>query len=120
MRLSRARISAALLVLVIGLATAATAQERHAGELKGLKSANSGLETIITFINKSNETVKLYWLDFDGKRKLYETLAAGQKCDQPTFVLHPWVVTDAQDRAWALFYPDAQPRTVEIQAPVVR
>ena len=122
MGLFRAAISPALVVLTLVLAAAAdaSAEKRHAGELKGLKSANSGVATTLTFVNRSSETVKIYWLDFDGKRKLYETLPAGKKCDQPTYVLHPWVVTDAQDNAWGLYYPDAQPRTVEIQAPSVR
>jgi von Hippel-Lindau disease tumor supressor len=53
----------------------------------------------------------------DERLELYETLAEGQRCDQPTFVTHPWLVTDAQERAWWLYYPDAQPRTIEIPAP---
>ena len=39
---------------------------------------------------------------------------------QPTFVLHPWLVTDAQDNAWGIYFPDAQPRTVEIPSPRTR
>jgi von Hippel-Lindau disease tumor supressor len=117
MRYSR-KASMAALVLVVGIARSdAAAETRHAGELKGLRAANSGLATSITFVNRSSETVKVYWLDFEGKRKLYETVPAGQQCHQPTFVLHPWVVTDARDHAWGLYFPDAQPRTVEIHAP---
>jgi von Hippel-Lindau disease tumor supressor len=112
------RRPAMFVVLAMGMAAAGVvAAERHPGELKGLKSINSGLDTTITFVNRTSQPVKIHWLDYDGKRKPYETLPPGQQCDQPTYVGHPWLVTDAQDRPWGLYYPDAQPRTVEISAP---
>jgi hypothetical protein len=30
---------------------------------------------------------------------------------------HPWVITDEDDNAWYVYFPDAQPRTIEILAP---
>ena len=36
---------------------------------------------------------------------------------QQTYVTHPWLITDADDNAWDVYFPDAQPRIVEIVAP---
>lgn len=103
-----------LLLAFLTSAIVAAAQERHPAEVKGLRSTNGDLPTTITFVNRAGEPVKLYWLDYEGKRKLYETIPPGKQTVQPTFVTHPWLVTDAQDRPWGIYLPDAQPRTVEI------
>jgi hypothetical protein len=48
---------------------------------------------------------------------LYQTLEDDESYEQDTFLTHPWVITDADDNAWYVYFPDAQPRTVEIVAP---
>ena len=112
------RALVSLLVLAMACGTAeAVPEDRHAAAVKGVRSLRSELETRITFVNRSDQPIQTHWLDFDGKRKLYETVPPGKQVDQPTFVMHPWVVTDARGRAWGVYYPDAQPRTIEIRAP---
>lgn len=96
------------------------ADPAHPAEGKGIKSEESNVETLITFHNRSSETVKLYWLDFSGNRVLYKTLQSQEAWAQITYLTHPWLVTDANDQAWHLYYPDAQPRTIEIVAPAVK
>lgn len=93
------------------------AQARHPAEEKGIRSLESKVPTALTLVNKSERPVKVYWLDFDGKRKLYETLRPGRRYESQTFVTHPWLVTDAKDRPWAIYLPDAQPRIVEVTRP---
>jgi len=92
-------------------------EKKHAAEEKGIKSDNSDVEAKIKFANKSGKTVKIYWLDFDGNRKLYQTLKDGESYEQDTFLTHPWVIADDNDDAWYVYFPDAQPRSVEIVAP---
>ncbi len=82
-----------------------------------VKSLASTTEAQITFINKSGQRVKVYWLDFDGQRVLYKVLQASESYDQQTFLTHPWLVTDANDNAWHIFYPSATPRAVTIVSP---
>ncbi|MEN3940370.1 hypothetical protein WJU23_03680 [Prosthecobacter sp. SYSU 5D2] len=93
------------------------AGQAHPAEKKGIKSENSDTTALITFHNRSSETVKVYWLDFSGKRVLYLTLPSQEKVDQSTYLTHPWLITDSDGNAWHVVYPDAQPRTVEIFAP---
>jgi hypothetical protein len=98
----------------------ARAEKKHLAEESDIKSVSSAVETTISFTNKSGKTVKVYWLDYNGHRKLYRTLKDGQSQDQVTYLTHPWLITDENDDAWYVYFPDAQPRSVEIVAPVTR
>jgi hypothetical protein len=48
----------------------------------------------IHFANSAFRTLKIYWLDFKGNRKLYKTLRHGQDYVQPTYARHMWVAVD--------------------------
>jgi hypothetical protein len=89
-------------------------EKKHPAEEKGIKSADTEVETMITFTNKSGKTVKVYWLDYDGGRVHYQTLEDKESHDQHTYLGHPWLITDEKENALYIYYPDAQPRTVEI------
>ncbi|MBV9123144.1 MAG: hypothetical protein JO112_07295 [Planctomycetes bacterium] len=95
----------------------AQAEKKHPAEEKGIKSVSGDVEAAIEFVNKSGKTVKVYWLDYDGDRQLYQTLKDGESYGAKTFLTHPWVITDENDDAWYVYFPDAQPRSVEIVAP---
>jgi hypothetical protein len=104
-----------LYVVLIAAITPLAADTSHPAEDAGITSVNSDVETKITFINQAPETIKIYWLSFEGKRVLYHTLKPGEAAEQVTFLTHPWLVTDDNDNAWQLYYPDAQPRKIEIK-----
>ena len=50
------------------------------------------VKTNIEFVNKTAGTVKVYWLDYSGKRVYYYTLAPGASYSQRTYATHPWVI----------------------------
>src|SRR5262245_54666580 len=85
----------------------------HPAEVAGLKSGDSNMPAQIAFANRSAQTIKVYWIDWSGKRVLYKTLKSGQEYLQLTFLHHPWLVTDEADNAWYLFYADGQPRRID-------
>lgn len=88
---------------------------KHAAEkARSAYSINSDISTSIEFVNLSDEKIVVYWLDYDGVRQPYGELAPGQSYVQPTHLTHPWLITDAGGANSLLFYPDAQPRRVEI------
>jgi serine/threonine protein kinase len=93
---------------------------RHPDEVNGVRSIEATFSTPLTFVNRSEQTVKVYWLDYQGRRVLYATLQAGETATQQTFLTHPWVITDASDRAWDVYYPTREPRTVIIAGPKQR
>ncbi len=89
----------------------------HPEEEKGLASESSTMETTLTFTNKSGQPVRLYWMDFQGNRKLYGELPDGKSQEQKSFVQHAWLVTDKADNAWYVIRPEAKPQTIEIVEP---
>jgi VHL beta domain len=60
-----------------------------------LRSLNSQVSTNVRFVNRSNLPVKVYWVDFDGKRQHYFDLAPEEARWQQTYVTHPWVITES-------------------------
>jgi hypothetical protein len=76
-----------------------------------LQSSPGGASTNIQFENQSSRTIKVYWIDFTGKRQHYFDLAANQKYLQQTYVNHPWVITEHGENQPCLriVLPDAKP-----------
>ena len=95
------------LAVLMLFAMPTAAQIKHPQEGKGLQSQNSDVAAKIEFHNTANQTVKIYWIDFAGKRVLYSTLLADEVYAQESFVTHPWLVTDAKGNSWALHQPQA-------------
>ncbi|GAH64323.1 unnamed protein product, partial [marine sediment metagenome] len=60
-------------------------------------------ETSVTFINRTAGNVEVYWVDFQGERRRYVTIRAGQQHQQHTFVGHVWLVTDKAGKTLAVF-----------------
>jgi von Hippel-Lindau disease tumor supressor len=91
------------------------AQKKHIAEEIGIHSIDGNSSTAVEFVNNSKQTVKIYWLDYGGKRKLYKYLAVGESYIQQTYLTHPWLTTDIQDNALQLIFPDSHIKTVEIK-----
>ncbi len=49
----------------------------------------------IEFVNQTTGTVKVYWLDYSGKRVYYDSLAPGASYIQPTFRSNAWLVLNS-------------------------
>ena len=69
------------------------------------RSAGGGQPVQITFRNSTAGAVKIYWLDYTGKRQQYGTLSPGQSYTQSTYAGHPWLAADATDKCIELFQP---------------
>jgi hypothetical protein len=59
--------------------------------------------TGITFVNRSDEPVKIYWLSFQGERKLYQYLPPGGRHTQQTFIGHYWLVASLNEQCIGIF-----------------
>ncbi len=66
-------------------------------------SRPSKQHTGITFVNRSDEPVKIYWLSFQGARKLYQYLPPGGRHTQPTFIGHYWLVASLTEQCIGIF-----------------
>jgi hypothetical protein len=87
----------------------------HAAEVAKIASGPDLFPTPIVFQNNNAGLRKVYWLDKNGERKPYCELKPGEKCEIGTYLGHPWVVTDADGNALALYCPDGQKRTVTLE-----
>jgi TPR repeat protein len=64
-----------------------------------LKSPSSSQQVTITVTNNGSAPVKVYWIAYEGGRKLYrDRLLPGSSHVQPTYAGHLWVVADEADR----------------------
>ena len=61
----------------------------------GLKSTAGDVKAQLNFTNSTPDDVYLFWIDYNGKPVLYEHIQPGATAVRPTYMSHPWVVTDA-------------------------
>lgn len=73
-------------------------------------SGSGTVDTEVTFENRLEEPVKLFWIDPDGKRVDYGNIAAGEKHVQHTFAGHVWLVTTRSTNVVAVFEAEDTPR----------
>lgn len=79
------------------------------------KSIHGTSATVVSFTNYRASPVRVYWLDYNGARKLYVTINPGLSHVQSTYVSHPWVVTDLTDRCIGIYEPETQRRDYAIR-----
>ena len=81
---------------------------------KTAQSINSEIPTQIHFLNNTGEVIKIFWLNYEGKRKFYNLSRHKEGYTQTTFVTHPWVVTDANEMCVGLYLPSRQQMQVVV------
>ena len=64
---------------------------------------HGSVDTEVTFENRLNEPVKLFWIDPEGKRVDYGSLRPGEKRTQHTFAGHVWLVMAVDTNTIAVF-----------------
>lgn len=79
-------------------------------------SLRTGEETSLTFINRTQGDVELFWLNLEGDRQSYGRIKPGEERDQHTFAGHAWLVTDSSGKSLAVYVAEEQPGTAEIGA----
>jgi uncharacterized caspase-like protein len=95
--------------------TKAVVADKSCALEKSAKSIIAKTPTTISFKNSTDSVVHIFWLDPNGERKLYASLYAGEKHTQRTFLTHPWLVTDADQRCLAVHMPQDVDRTHEVR-----
>jgi dipeptidyl aminopeptidase/acylaminoacyl peptidase len=66
-------------------------------------SRDSAADTEVTFENRLDETVRLFWIDSGNGRVPYGTLRPSEKHTQHTFAGHVWLVTGMNTNTIAVF-----------------
>ena len=79
----------------------------HAAAQSSAKASKpDGNSFDVVFVNRRKLPVTLYWMDRQGKPKLYGTIASGQRKRQSTRPGAVWLVTDSTDRPLGHFVVD--------------
>jgi hypothetical protein len=84
----------------------------NSDRLPGLKSRAFGSKSLIFFINRRPEPVKLFWVDYDGAEQDRGIINPGTEYPQGqnTSASHPFVVRDQEDNSFiALFIARSTP-----------
>jgi len=55
-------------------------------------SASGGEAAVITFVNAMDADIEVAWINLEGGRIAYQTIAPGQRWSQNTYVGHAWMV----------------------------
>lgn len=74
----------------------------QAGDERAVRSARTQERARLLIRNLSRSELRLYWLDFDGARKLYASIPAFGFAMQDTFADHAWMILSADGSARAL------------------
>ena len=56
--------------------------------------SGSGEACTLTVINRTSNSISMYWVDFGGQRKYYQLIRPGARWNQNTFVSHVWIAVD--------------------------
>lgn len=71
-----------------------------------LHSLNSDIQVQLRVKNNMTATVKVYWLDYEGKRQHYFDVRGSEMAELTTYVTHPWVITKADHTCLGIFLPN--------------
>jgi hypothetical protein len=77
-------------------------------------STRTGEETTVTFVNRTNAEIELFWRDSDGRRQSYGKVEAGGRHEQHTFAGHVWEVVGPDGRPLALFQAEERAAIAEV------
>jgi hypothetical protein len=85
---------------------ASPAQEVNCKQAKKIKSERSDEPVKIRFVNESDATLIIQWIDFKGALKEYAELKPGAEITQDTFATHPWIAAYQEGSCRQLFLPN--------------
>jgi hypothetical protein len=87
---------------------------RPCTEEKELRSIHGRTHSAVHFINRSSQTVSIYWLDYAGARVPFSVLDPSQETTQPTYVTHPWLIADGSGNCIAIYLPQVETPVVTV------
>jgi hypothetical protein len=82
---------------------------------RSLRSVQGNVHTSMKFVNRTNQEVRSYWLDYSGRRVFYKAIPPNGHYTQPTFQTHPWVITDQRDNCINIFVSNQPSAVAEIR-----
>jgi von Hippel-Lindau disease tumor supressor len=82
---------------------------------RNLRSVQGNVHSTMKFVNRTNQEVRSYWLDYSGRSVFYKAIPPNGNYTQPTFQTHPWVITDPRDNYLDIYVSNQPSVVVEIR-----
>ncbi|MGI9013638.1 MAG: prolyl oligopeptidase family serine peptidase [Phycisphaerales bacterium] len=82
------------------------------------RSGASATETSITFENRTDAPIRIYWINAQGQRQQYAHLDPGASHAQHTFATHAWLAATDAEQPLAMFIATERPAKAIITGPV--
>lgn len=83
--------------------------------LNSLISEDNGKEIVMNIKNESDIKVLLFWIDFEKKRHLYQTInGEGTESKQQTYVNHQWVLIGRTGPIYSFKFREMEGKNVQI------
>ncbi|XP_069977022.1 von Hippel-Lindau disease tumor suppressor isoform X2 [Penaeus vannamei] len=67
--------------------------------LPALRSLYSRVQSFVRFVNRTQRSVDVFWLNYQGVRQRYKRLEPREQLKISTYVSHPWVFQDSETTA---------------------
>ncbi len=108
------RVTAITIALVAALALPTGVSAQSCADETALRSTAPGAPIQLSFRNLSSERKRLYWMDPDGRRKLYGVIEPGTVQEQASPPGHYWVLTDDGENCLQVVVAPDQPSVVDM------
>lgn len=80
----------------------------------------TGPETFITFLNRMDGPVDVFWVDSEGQRRHYATIESGEQHRQHTYAGHVWLVTNKAGETLGVFTAEEEEADAVIDKGAIR
>lgn len=98
--------------------------EREGSSLRAGRRARptrqTGPETSITFLNRMDGPVDVFWVDSEGQRRHYATIESGEQHRQHTYAGHVWLVTNKAGETLGVFTAEEEEADAVIDKDTIR
>jgi hypothetical protein len=115
----RRLVPSAVVLALMGVATPAKAIVQNCDKVDGIHSTSYDQNAVLTITNYLDSSVMIYWINYQGNRVLYRTLASGESYRQETFFTHVWLAASQDGSCASLFVVDRQTDRFAIRADFV-
>ena len=103
---ARTVLAAAGATLALSAPAPALADGQRCAAEAAIYSVRGVEPTVVTFHNSSRMIIRIYWIDYEGRRVHFSTLRPGQSYSANTFASHPWIVTNQVEDCQQVVYAE--------------
>lgn len=87
--------------------TAKPVVQLQCDDIETVLSTHGDAQYQIEFFNSREDTVDLFWINYEGDEELKHTLLPESRYGATTYITHPWVVRDKSGQCLALYNSDS-------------